>query len=105
MIASSLVSSLIGCSLKFPVIQSSLGSSVIDSSSGSSLIVSSLGYSVLFFRYVAIFYRKNVLLSLLKTDILFCGVFSKKPLPLTISLRCFNDANKTSSEKHEEILV
>ena len=34
-----------------------------------------------------------------------CGVFSKKPLHLTISLRCFNDFNKTNSEKHEEILV
>ena len=54
-----LVSSLIGSSLKFPVIQSSLGSSVIDSSSGSSFIVLSLGYSVLFFRYVAIFIEKT----------------------------------------------
>ena len=67
--------------------------SVMGSSLGSSARDSSLGSSVVFFRHAAIFYQ-NVLLLLLKAEVLFDIIFSKRTSPLTIS-----------SEKNEEILA
>ena len=60
-------------------------SSVIDSSSGFSIVDSSLLSSMLFFRHAAIY--QNVLLRfyLLKADILFYIIFSKRFAHLTIS--------------------
>ena len=60
-------------------------SSVIGSSSGSSARDSPLGSSVVFFRHAAIFYQ-NVLLLLLKAEVLFDIIFSKRTSPLTISM-------------------
>ena len=68
--------------------------SVIGFSSESSVIDSSLGSSVLFFRHAHIFYRNVLLLFLLKTDVLFYFIFSKRTSHLTIS-----------SEKNGEILA
>ena len=62
-------------------------SSVIGSSSGSSVIDSSCRSSVLFFRFVALFY-KNVVLHFQKKapDVLFYIIFSKRSSHWTISL-------------------
>ena len=40
---------------------------------------------------------------LLKRDVLFYIIFSKRSSQLPISLTCFNNFNKTDNEKHEEI--
>ena len=69
-------------------------SSAIGCSSGFSVIDSSLGSSVLFFRHAARFYQNVLLLFLLKTDVLFYIIFSKRSSHLTII-----------SEKNEEILA
>ena len=65
---------------------------MIGSSLEPSLRDSSLGSSVLFFGHAAIFI---LLLFLLKTDVLFCIIFSRRSSHLTISFMCFNNFNKT----------
>ena len=57
---------------------------MIGSSSGSSAIDCSLGSSMLLLWYAAIFYQIVLLLILLKTDVLFYIVFSKRISHLTI---------------------
>ena len=78
-------------------------SSVMGSSSGSSVIDSYLGSPVLFFWHAAIFYQNELLLFLLKTDVLFYIKFSKRSLHLTISLTCFNNFNKADIKKMKNI--
>ena len=53
-------------------------SSIIGSSLGSSVIDASLGPSMLFFRHAAIFYQNVLLLFLLKPEVLFHNIFSKR---------------------------
>ena len=70
-------------------------SSMIGSSSNSSVMDSFLGLSVLFFRHAAIIFIKTCYyFLLLKADVLFYIIFSKRTSHLTIS-----------SEKNEEILA
>ena len=69
-------------------------SSVIESSSGSAAICSSLGSSMLFF----IFLSNRATIFFIKNRCFSCIYY--------ISLKCFNNFNKTDSEKiNEEILT
>ena len=84
-----------------------LESSVISFSSGSSLIDSSFGSSVLFlsgrqcsfFGVPLLFYQNMLLLFLLKTDVLFYIIFSKRRSHLTI--RSGKNEEKLAWYKHK----
>ena len=75
-------------------------SSVIESSSGSAVIDSSLGHKCSFSVMSLYFYQVVLLLFYFYQKQMFCVtfiIFSK-----TISLTCFNNFNKTDSEKMNE---
>ena len=97
-ITPSLGSSVVGSSLMSLMIGFSLGPSMTGSSSWPSVIGWFFGPSFLLLCYFFILKTcKSFFLS--KTDVLFHILFSKRCSHFTTTLTCFNNFNKTNSEK------